>query len=412
MASNDNKKNDSKKKKPDTYGRLMRDIGALVGGAKYGPIGAYAGRLAGAGLSKITGHGKYKIRSITNQKSKSIRPKSFNLSQNQVPFMNSMKDGFKVRHREYIGDVVGSTLFSATTYLVNPGLNTSFPWLSNIASNFEQYRFSGLVYEFKSTCGDALSSTNNALGTVILTADYNVTTPAFASKVEAENSMWCSSTKPSRSVIMPVECKSNFNPMSQLYIRSTTIQPNQNKQFYDLCQLQVATQGMQIDNVVIGELWCSYEVQLFKPIVNSLDPQTIGSAHYNSSSYTNVAPLIGCNKIIDTLGITVSGNNILFDANTYGIFSISFYWAGTAVTFGVPSFTYTPNIYSQPIYANSTVAQYSNTGQTSAATGFCQINFQVFNDGNISSITLGSGTLPTGSRSLDFVVMQLNSSFQ
>jgi hypothetical protein len=39
-----------------------------------------------------------------------------------------------------------------------------FPWLSNIAQNFESYKLRGLVFEFKSMSGDALTSTNTALG--------------------------------------------------------------------------------------------------------------------------------------------------------------------------------------------------------------------------------------------------------
>lgn len=38
------------------------------------------------------------------------------------------------------------------------------------------------MYEYKSTSGDAISSTNNALGTVVMSAEYNVVSPPFSTK--------------------------------------------------------------------------------------------------------------------------------------------------------------------------------------------------------------------------------------
>ena len=36
-----------------------------------------------------------------------------------------------------------------------------------------------MLIELKSTCGDAIASTNNSLGTVVLAADYNVVNADF-----------------------------------------------------------------------------------------------------------------------------------------------------------------------------------------------------------------------------------------
>lgn len=72
-----------------------------------------------------------------------------------------------ITHREYIGDVITSGTagaFKTNTYYINPGLNKTFPWLSQIAQNFESYRMLGCAFEFKSMSSDALNSTNTALG--------------------------------------------------------------------------------------------------------------------------------------------------------------------------------------------------------------------------------------------------------
>jgi hypothetical protein len=54
-----------------------------------------------------------------------------------------------VSHREYIRDVYGNPDlgggviedFQNQSILLNPGLEASFPWLSQVAQNFEEYEF-------------------------------------------------------------------------------------------------------------------------------------------------------------------------------------------------------------------------------------------------------------------------------
>jgi hypothetical protein len=54
------------------------------------------------------------------------------------------------------------------------------------------------------------------------------------------------------------------------------------KQFYDLGLFQLATQGMQNAVGTIGELWCSYEVEFFKPQISH--NLTIGQQQFQSLS--------------------------------------------------------------------------------------------------------------------------------
>lgn len=121
------------------------------------------------------------------------------------------KNGVRIRHREFIQDVSSSTSFVNQLFSINAGLASTFPWLSQIAPNFEQYKFHGLIFEFRSTSANALNSTNTALGTVILGTDYNTAAAAFTSKQQMENNEWTCSTKPSLSVIHPIECAPSQN---------------------------------------------------------------------------------------------------------------------------------------------------------------------------------------------------------
>ena len=76
----------------------------------------------------------------------------------------------RLRHREMIFDLEGLHDPGIAAVLpLNPGLQTSFPWLSNIANNFETYKFNSLSVEFIPAVG---TSTDGALS---IAPDYDAT---------------------------------------------------------------------------------------------------------------------------------------------------------------------------------------------------------------------------------------------
>lgn len=98
---------------------------------------------------------------------------------------NFSKKATLITHREYIGDIISSPTagaFSFNTYSINPGYVGTFPWLSNIAQNFESYKMHGLVFEYKTMSVDALNSVNTALGQVILSVQYDAANAPFTNK--------------------------------------------------------------------------------------------------------------------------------------------------------------------------------------------------------------------------------------
>lgn len=181
--------------------------------------------------------------------------------------------GVILRHREYLRDITAATDFTNLQFDVNPGINATFPWLSQIATSFEQYKFRGLVFEFKSMAADVVLSTaaSTALGTVIMGTKYNVLEQPFTNKFEMENWEFTSSCKPSCNMMHPIECAASQTPVDMLYIRSTNATQGAmagDLRLYDLCNFNIAVQGMQNtgqDGTSIGELWATYEVELYKP---------------------------------------------------------------------------------------------------------------------------------------------------
>lgn len=202
-----------------------------------------------------------------------------------------MGSAVRIRHQEYLGDITSSTglTLSMNEYPnglpINPGSSTTFPWLSQIAAAFQEYRFHGLYFHFVSTCGSAISSTNNALGTVIMATNYNAGQPVFTTKQQMEQTLFNNSSKPTRHLIHPVECKGRGTVLSELYI--LPIGSGEDIKMYNIGTFQIATQGMQQAGIVIGELHVSYDIELFKPelsISSVSSGESVWSAHLQSTA--------------------------------------------------------------------------------------------------------------------------------
>lgn len=211
---------------------------------------------------------------------------------------NSKAGGFIVRHREFITDVPSSVAFVSAQYPLNPGLAQTFPWLSQIANQFEEWVPRGMLFEYKTTSSDAVVATNAnaALGSVILATEYNPYNGAFASKVQMENYEWAVSTKPSRSLIHEVECAKAQNPLGVYYVRNQAVPSGQDQRFFDLGLFQIASVGMQSNNALCGELWCTYEIEFRKPRLNvgGTEDSSTEMDHFQVSTATaNVTHLLG-----------------------------------------------------------------------------------------------------------------------
>jgi hypothetical protein len=180
-----------------------------------------------------------------------------------IPTFSGGKNYIDIVHRECIvGNVQSSTAFTIQeTVNLNPGLLA--PWLSRMATLFEEYEAMGVVFQFRSTSADALNSTNTALGTVVMMTDYDAYDAPPTSKIRMEASEFATSTKPSLDVLHPVECKPKLNPLARQYIRNGPVSTG-DLRLYDQGTFYLATEGMQAVST-IGELWVTYHYRFFKP---------------------------------------------------------------------------------------------------------------------------------------------------
>lgn len=306
-------RNNARNNRSSNGDNFLSTIGAGVGSI-FGPTGAMIGRGIGGGLARITGLGDYQISQPVAQNS---------LAGQTPPMFGNSTGATRIRHREFIGDIYSSTNFQVRSYPLTPGIPTLFPWLSHIAANYEQYRFRGLVVEFKSTSASALNSTNTALGVVGLATQYDAAEPDFVSKQEAENYIGAQSCNPSNSLLHFVECAPGQNPLNLMYVRTGVLPTNQDVKFYDLGKVQLFTQGMQQANVNIGELWVSYEIEFAKPKVPAGgDNQTAPIDWYTNTAvgYQNIYLSGKISGVPDlptygNLGTSITNNTLTIPAN-------------------------------------------------------------------------------------------------
>jgi hypothetical protein len=222
------------------HGGYGEDIGSKIGG--------WVGDKAMSFIKGITGFGDYTVKSNTL------------VNGGSPPQFAAGTHCTKICHREFVGTVSSpGSAFTITPYPINPK-SPFFPWLSEIALSFEQYKVRGMVVEFKTTSATAVSSTNTALGSVILATQYNVLAPPFTTQQQMEAYQFVTSCAPSSSMIHPVECDPMQNSVSELYVDSSSGDPR----LEYLGTTYLATVGQQAASV-IGELWISYEVDLIRP---------------------------------------------------------------------------------------------------------------------------------------------------
>jgi len=315
----------------------------------------------------------------------------------QVPVMHSSNESVRFKHREYIGDVaMAGPAYTSRTYNVNPGLPQTFPYLSSIASCFQEYSFKGLVFEYKTTSATALASgTNTAMGSVMLAAQYRSDAAPFVGKQALLNEMWSVDTVPSQNVILPIECAPEESVMDKQYIRQGPVTGD--IKMFDLCSVTIATQGGQTGQTnVIGELWVSYDVELKKPELSA----AIGGGGFDlflsSSTAVPSNPLAGMlPSVNNTIGGIITGNTYAFPQGAGGYYSLYLIFAGGSVAMSIP-----PTSYNNCRLAASIPATAPGNNATGTQ-GALQLIVYISNASNvIASIVFGSGTFPTGSVTL------------
>jgi hypothetical protein len=243
-----------------------------------GMVGAKAGDL----LGELFGWGDYEGVAPVNYDVNSNSSLGFQTPMAaQIPKMYSSEGAVLVTKREYIADINMTEAWSTRSFFLNPASSTTFPWLSKLARNFEQYKILGGVFGFRSLTANALGATGSpAMGSVTAFTQYDVLDVVPGNKVQANNQLFSTSCKPSESMLHPLECDPEKTPNKPLYtgVNELFLAERDDRLSY-MGITTIGTVGGPTVPYACGELWLTYQVLLLKPAIYSgLNPPTGVSA--------------------------------------------------------------------------------------------------------------------------------------
>jgi len=288
------------------YSSTLGNVGRLVGGL---------GDLGSSLFSAITGSGDYKSKArVMHDRIKTagdwaeavqqeLSPGIANAGSMQMGAMNVQFNGGapRVRHREFITKVNGTTAFSTTPYRIQPGLqgvNTLFPWGSSVSNCFQQYKLHGMILEYVSTSSDFTS--NTGLGSVMMSTLYDATATPLSTQLSINNNEFTTTEKPTLNFIHPLELATEASPVVVRYIRnSNSVQGSStDDRLDDVGLFQISTVGMPNDGQPIGELWATYDIELLKPNLPDLHLGTTWVAQFQLDGATGAttAPVVSYNE--------------------------------------------------------------------------------------------------------------------
>jgi len=336
-------------------GKALRSLGALGGaavGGMYGQpaAGSAIGNSLGASLSRWLGSGDYTVG--TNTLVSRVQSGS-----PAIPMMHNEGQSVIVRHKEFIGEIRGSTAFTVQQiHQLNPGLSYTFPWLSRIAAQYAEYRIKGAVFHYVPTSGDVATTTNGALGTVMIQTSYRATDTPPTSKVEMLNEYWASEASPTDPFCHPLECDPKENPYNVQYVRTGELTSSDSQLLYDLGTTYVATSGQQASGNVLGDLWLTYEIELRKPVIASSVSSPVKRIDSASLNYVpSTTSWFGDTKMVSNGNLLVTydnSNGITFPKGLVGVYTI-------VVTIRSATTFTSINMGGVPTYSNCLNASYN-----------------------------------------------------
>lgn len=254
------------------------------------------------------------VRQTVSALTQSIAAAAYATGQHQrgPMFLDRKSDSVRIRHKELVASVNGTVSFDVPVSLsLNPGLATTFPWLSTQAQGWERYRFHRLVFRYLTR-----TATSSA-GSVMLVPDYDPadsepTSEQIASAYEdaVEDAPW-----------KDMSCDLRASAMHPLgpskFVRTGPLSPNQDIKTYDVGNMFVCT----VDGTASpwGKLWAEYEVEFFTPQLSPVGGGSVLTAERgeNTETPTDANPFgtiasLGTWKSGDTPVYTITGKVLTF----------------------------------------------------------------------------------------------------
>jgi hypothetical protein len=257
-----------------------------------------------------TAIGRVRNNSIKSGKKQSSAAVAYSTGQSsQSPSINSSYQQSRIVHRELIASIVGTSGYSITagnSFALNPGIASTFPWLSTQAVGWEQYHFNKLKFCYYTR---APSST---AGSVQLIPDYDAAdAPPFSEQIASAYED-TSEDVPWKDIECSLSAASMHPDGPKKYIRTAPLVSNLDIKTYDVGNLFVATTDGSAVNW--GKLWVEYDVVFHTPqlppsgVIRPSGEISNGAAGVSNAAIFGTVPILA----LDSPFVTASGNILTF----------------------------------------------------------------------------------------------------
>ncbi len=243
----------------------------------------------------------------------------------KAPIIKATRDCCNIKHRELISDVVGTSAFTvASSFNVNPGLSSTFPWLSVMAQGWEQFRFKNIRFIYKTRTG------SNTAGSLMMAPDYDSADGPPATEQVAssysqviEDAVW-----------KDITCvlKTSNEGIKRHFVRTGPLAQNLDIKTYDVATLHLCTNDGS-DGVKWGKLWVEYDIDFFVPQLPSNGANSLAGGRITPGGTISPINPFGTAPVLDpqSVGLTIDNASKVTLAQP-GDYVASFIGSGTAIT--------------------------------------------------------------------------------
>jgi len=285
----------------------------------------------------------------------------------------------------------GSVGFSNIVIPVQPGISTTFPWLSNMAGNWENYKFNKIAFRFVSR------SSTSFTGSVVMAPDYDASDTPPSSYQEMSSFQNAISDAPWKDILCILNPRSTTLVGNSRYIRLGPLSDNEDIKLYDVANLNIAVVG-QASAAVVGELWVEYDIWLQIPQLQSQSlVSDVSAGQYYTSDGIDVTHLLGTDVIAEDGNVIISpvANTVTLTHLQPGQwYLVNYIIDATTTLTTIPTITIVSGFD-----VSSEVIQSVTNGTTKA-----QMTYWMLADSNVAVITLGGLTVVTGGTAAYFSI--------
>lgn len=228
-----------------------------------------------------------------------------------------------IRQKELVQALDVTTAFKCQSWLIQPGLSTTFPWLSQVAKLYQRYKFRYLRFYFRSTVSEF--DDVGKRGRTVLCCDYDAMAANCSTLQQAEG------INPNCPGLPYQQSSLELNPQRLTpgsegkFIRTGLPPAGSDLKTYDAGMFMFCSSGLAV-NGQAGELFVEYEVDLLDPLLPNT--QVPAKAQYVSKGTTSLGALttgVATQILVDVitepgdLGLGLQAGGLVMPEGTFQI---------------------------------------------------------------------------------------------